>query len=123
MTPTTTKTKTTMQSPRPSAEARCYFTRSRYSPVFGFTRTRSPLLTNSGTFTVTPFSSRAGFVDAVFVADFITGEVSTIASSIAFGSSMPIGRPLDRATARVCYTRARRYLISMKLTNARVWMR
>ena len=36
-----------------------------YSPVDGFTRTRSPTETNSGTFTVTPFSSLAGFVDAV----------------------------------------------------------
>jgi hypothetical protein len=37
-------------------------------------------------FTVTPFSSFAGLNDAVFVADFITGEVSTIVSSIEFGS-------------------------------------
>ena len=49
-----------------------------YSPVLGFTRTFSPVEMNSGTFTVTPFSSFAGFVDAVFVADFITGAVSTI---------------------------------------------
>ena len=39
-----------------------------YSPVFGFTRTFSPVFTNSGTLIVTPFSSLAGLVDAVFVA-------------------------------------------------------
>ena len=39
-----------------------------YSPVFGLTRIFSPLLTNSGTFTVTPFSSFAGLLDAFFVA-------------------------------------------------------
>src|SRR5665213_1079814 len=70
-----------------------YFARSRYSPVFGFTRMRSPELMNSGTFTDTPFSSFAGFVDADFVADRITGAVSTIVSSMAFGRSIAIGRP------------------------------
>ena len=50
--------------------------------------------TNSGTLIVTPFSSFAGFVDAVFVAVFITGAVSTISSIKEFGSWMPIGRPL-----------------------------
>ena len=62
-----------------------YFARSRYSPVAGFTRTFSPVLRNSGTFTVTPFSSVAGLVEAVFVADFITGAVSTISSTSEFG--------------------------------------
>jgi len=41
-----------------------------------FTRILSPVATNSGTFTITPFSSFAGFDDAVFVAVFITGFVS-----------------------------------------------
>src|SRR6202165_2139178 len=71
-----------------------YFARSIYSPVFGFTRTFSPVLTTSGTLTVTPFSSLAGFVDAVFVAVFITGAVSTISSTIEFGSWIPITFPL-----------------------------
>src|SRR5215207_11250381 len=57
-----------------------------YSPVPGFTRILSPVATNSGTFTVTPFSSLAGFVDAVFVAVFITGFVSTISSVSELGS-------------------------------------
>jgi hypothetical protein len=41
------------------------FARSRYSPVVGFTRTRVPCSMNSGTFTTTPFSSFAGFDEAV----------------------------------------------------------
>src|SRR5678816_4442023 len=65
---------------------RCYFARSMYSPVVGFTRTFSPTLMNSGTFTVTPLSSFAGFVDAVFVAVFMTGAVSTTSSVSVFGS-------------------------------------
>src|SRR3982751_3820566 len=69
------------------------FARSMYSPVVGFTRILSPVATNSGTFTVTPFSNFAGFDDAVFVAVFITGLVSTIVSVIEFGSRTPIGRP------------------------------
>src|ERR671914_202794 len=69
------------------------FARSRYSPVFGFTLTRSPVPMNSGTFTVTPFSNFAGFDDAVFVAVFITGAVSTISSTSELGSRMPTGRP------------------------------
>ena len=63
-----------------------YFARSMYSPVVGFTRTFSPVLMNSGTFTVTPFSSVAGFVDAVLVAVFMTGAVSTTSSVSVFGS-------------------------------------
>src|ERR671916_1158861 len=77
---------------QPAAEAAQAFARSRYSPVFGFTRTRSPVPMNSGTFTVTPFSSLAGFDDAVFVAVFITGAVSTISSTSELGSRMPTGR-------------------------------
>src|SRR5690349_20423798 len=70
-----------------------YFARSWYSPVLGLTFTLSPVPTNSGTCTVTPFSSFAGFVDAVFVAVFITGAVSTTSSTSEFGSLMPTGRP------------------------------
>src|SRR5207249_6159771 len=55
---------------------RAYFARSRYCPDRGSTRTFSPGLMNSGTCTVTPFESFAGFVLAVFVAVFITGDVS-----------------------------------------------
>src|SRR5687767_13694788 len=61
------------------------FARSRYSPVFGFTRTRSPVPMTSGTLTVTPFSSFAGFDEAVFVAVFITGAVSTVSSTSELG--------------------------------------
>src|SRR5690348_4258469 len=53
--------------PTTASRALQSFARSRYSPVDGFTRTRSPVAMNSGTFTVTPFSSFAGFDDAVFV--------------------------------------------------------
>src|SRR6185437_1560416 len=70
-----------------------YLALSRYSPVFGFTRILTPDGMNSGMSTVTPFSSFAGLKLAVFVADRITGDVSTMSSSIEFGSSMPIGRP------------------------------
>ncbi len=70
-----------------------YLARSIYSPVFGFTRTFSPVFTNSGTLIVTPFSSFAGFADAVFVAVFITGAVSTISNVSDAGSWMPIGFP------------------------------
>src|SRR5687767_15104474 len=69
------------------------FARSWYSPVEGFTLTLSPVPMNSGTFTVTPFSSFAGFCDAVFVAVFITGEVSTTSSVSEFGSRIATGRP------------------------------
>src|ERR687894_163653 len=79
---------------QPAAEAAQPFARSRYSPVVGFTRTRSPVPMNSGTFTVTPFSSFAGFADAVLVAVFITGAVSTISSTSELGSRIPTGRPL-----------------------------
>ena len=67
-----------------TARFRPYFARSMYSPVVGLTRILSPVATNSGTFTVTPFSSFAGFVDAVFVAVFITGFVSTIVNVIDY---------------------------------------
>src|SRR3954463_10578440 len=70
-----------------------YFARSMYSPVPGLTRILSPVATNSGTFTVTPFSSFAGLLDAVFVAVFMTGFVSTIVSVIEFGRRTPIGAP------------------------------
>ena len=53
---------------------------------------------NSGTCTVTPFESFAGLVLAVFVAVFITGEVSTTLSSITDGSSIAIGRPSSHST-------------------------
>lgn len=62
------------------------FARSRYSPVLGFTRTRVPCSMNSGTFTVTPFSSFAGFDEAVFVAPRTTGVVSTISNTSEFGN-------------------------------------
>ena len=68
-----------------------YFARSWYSPVFGLTRTLSPVPMNSGTLTVAPFSSFAGFCDAVFVAVFITGDVSTTSSVSEFGRRMPTG--------------------------------
>src|SRR5579871_643935 len=74
--------------------AKSYQARSRYSPVSGFTRTFSPVRTNSGTLTVTPFSSFAGFVDAVLVALFITGAVSVISRVSEFGNRIPIGRAL-----------------------------
>src|SRR5688500_7071242 len=63
-----------------------YFARSMYSPVVGLTRTFSPVLMNSGTLTVTPFSRVAGLVDAVFVAVFMTGAVSTTSSVSVFGN-------------------------------------
>src|SRR2546422_7411620 len=58
-----------------------YFARSRYTPSRGSTRTFSPSLMKSGTWTVTPFESFAGLVLAVLVALRITGEVSTTVSS------------------------------------------
>src|SRR5690606_40153469 len=67
------------------------FARSMYSPVFGFTRTRSPVAMNSGTLIVTPFSSTAGFELAVFVAVFITGAVSVIVRFRNCGSCTDIG--------------------------------
>src|ERR1041385_2547722 len=67
--------------------------RSWYSPIVGFTRILSPVLMNSGTLIVTPFSSLAGFDDAFFVAVFMTGAVSTISRVSEFGRRMPIGRP------------------------------
>ncbi len=53
---------------------------------------------NSGTCTVTPFDNLAGLVLAVFVAVFITGDVSTTCSSITDGSSMAMGRPSSHST-------------------------
>jgi hypothetical protein len=44
-------------------------------------------------FTETPFESLEGLVDAVLIALFITGAVSTISNTSALGSSTPIGRP------------------------------
>jgi hypothetical protein len=63
-----------------------YLALSMYSPVFGLTRTFSPVFTNSGTLIVTPFSSFAGFADAFFVAVFITADVSITSRTIEFGS-------------------------------------
>src|SRR2546426_11335369 len=71
-----------------------YFARSRYLPSRGSTRTRWPSLMKSGTCTVTPFESLAGFVLAVFVALRMTGDVSTTSSSITEGRSIAMGRPL-----------------------------
>jgi hypothetical protein len=65
-----------------------------YSPVLGFTRTRSPDAMNSGTLIVTPFSSSAGFELAVFVAVFITGAVSLMVKFMNCGSCTDIGLPL-----------------------------
>src|SRR3954468_2029285 len=77
---------------------RAYFARSRYWPERGRTRPFAPGLINSGTCTVTPFDSFAGFVLAVFVAVFITGDVSPTLSSITDGSSIAIGRPSRHST-------------------------
>src|SRR5436309_13619916 len=74
-------------------DAARHLARSWYSPVFGFTRILSPVPMNSGTFTVAPFSSFAGFCDAVFVAVFMTGDVSTTSSVSEFGKRMPTGLP------------------------------
>ena len=54
---------------------------------------RAPVAMNSGTFTVTPFASFAGLLEAVLVAVFMTGAVSTISCTTYCGRSMPIGRP------------------------------
>src|SRR5439155_2646350 len=75
-----------------------YFARSRYTPSRGSTRTFSPSLMKSGTWTVTPFESFAGLVLAVLVALRITGEVSTTVNSTTDGSSMPTGRPFSHST-------------------------
>src|SRR2546422_10060389 len=69
-----------------------YFARSRYLPSRGSTRTRWPSLMKSGTCTVTPFESLAGFVLDVFVALSITGDVSTTSSSFIVGRSIARGR-------------------------------
>src|SRR5215211_5798697 len=83
-----------VSSYQPQQILRCaHFARSWYSPVDGFTFTLSPVPTNSGTLIVTPFSSFAGFDDAVFVAVFITGAVSTTSSTSEFGILMPTGFP------------------------------
>src|SRR5437016_5160882 len=75
-----------------------YFALSKYCPDRGSTLTVSPGEINSGTCTVTPLDNFAGLVLAVFVAVFITGEVSITFSSITDGSSMAMGRPSNHST-------------------------
>jgi hypothetical protein len=50
-------------------------------------------LTNSGTWTVAPVSSVAGFVTFETVSPFTPGSVSVTASSTAAGSCTPDGLP------------------------------
>src|SRR2546425_13021000 len=83
--------------PLPSPRS-LYFALSKYSPDRGSTLTVSPGEINSGTCTVTPLDNFAGLVLAVFVAVFITGDVSTTFSSITDGSSMAMGRPSNHST-------------------------
>src|SRR5574341_879560 len=70
-----------------------YLTRSRYEPSVGSTLTLSPICTNGGTCTVTPVSSFAGLYEALAVAPFIDGSVSTTSKSTLDGGLMPIGLP------------------------------
>jgi hypothetical protein len=48
--------------------------RERYSPVSVLTRTLSPVLTNGGTWTTSPVSSRAGLTCALAVAPLMPGD-------------------------------------------------
>ena len=54
---------------------------------------RSPVFTNSVTFTVEPVSSFAGFVTFETVSPFTPGSVSATESSIDDGSWRPDGFP------------------------------
>src|SRR5919202_6564727 len=60
---------------------------------------RSPVLTNSGTWTTAPVSSVAGFVTFETVSPFTPGSVSVTWSSTDAGSWIPDGLP---PTERIC---------------------
>src|SRR6185312_14646429 len=77
-------------------------TRPRYRPSRVSTLTRSPVVTNSGTWISAPVSSVAGFVPPVDRSPCRPGSVWLIVSSTLAGSSTYSGVPSLNAITAVC---------------------